>query len=315
MTLLQITARPEVEFVPESTHPYGPLNEAHTALAAVGLDWKVELHELTTVDEGLEVPRNRAVVRVAEGQAKRVLSVVGRDYTPVQNEAFAEFVFAATRYQGAAPPVFSSQFKDELIAGSIALHDVELGGMPVRQSLVLTNAHSSAYSFAAYVRLVTKDDGLDVDALGGSQHWDIKLRHRSQITAHLEDAVAVADRAATVTKAFLVKAEALEAIPATAEDIYAVAKVLAGPKAGPDGIDLVREGLERYLEAERQYAPDGVLSLCGLYLGALRADRGRARRTLRDPIRRADRAFVSNLAGEAAKRRLTIWTAVLRCAA
>lgn len=64
----------------------------HEAILAAGLDWKVELRHLYTEDSqghGIGILNHHCTCRTTDN---RVLGIVGRDYTPLQNgEAFSWF--------------------------------------------------------------------------------------------------------------------------------------------------------------------------------------------------------------------------------
>jgi phage/plasmid-like protein (TIGR03299 family) len=122
---------------------------AELAIEAAGLDYRVELRSLTT-DEGIPVPKRKAVVRTDSNQ---VLGVVGTSYQPIQNHqcfGFLDSVVADGRLRYHTAGALGQGERVWLLAKLPGDIRVKQSDDVTEQYLLLSNSHDGSSALRVF---------------------------------------------------------------------------------------------------------------------------------------------------------------------
>lgn len=161
---------------------------AAEAITAAGLDYKVDLASLKTVD-GTPVVQRKAVVR---GDSKQVLGVVGNSYIPIQNSEAFEFLDTVVADGGLRHHTAGALGKGEriwLLAKLPGYLRVNSSDDITEKFLLLSNSHNGSSALRVFftpIRVVCANT-LAVAHRGGEKQG-VSILHKGDLGAKVREA-------------------------------------------------------------------------------------------------------------------------------
>jgi phage/plasmid-like protein (TIGR03299 family) len=161
---------------------------AREAIVASGLDYRVAIKELATVDQQ-EVPQRKAVVRCDTGD---VLGVVGNSYVPVQNHQAFGFLDAVVADAGLRYHTAGALGKGERIWMLAKLPGaIQVGGSDdlVDKFLLLSNTHDGTTALRVFftpIRVVCQNTLNLAERLAAGQ--GIAIMHKGDLHTKIQEA-------------------------------------------------------------------------------------------------------------------------------
>jgi phage/plasmid-like protein (TIGR03299 family) len=258
------------------------------AIKAAGLDWLVETMEMETMHGGLIIPNHKAVVRTSDC---KVLGVVGKGYTPLQNkdafgffDAFvaageAAYETAGSLRGGARIWILAKLNRDPMVI---------MGNDIVEKYVLLSNGHDGTLAVRTGftgIRVVCANTMSQ--AHGSEASKLMRIRHTSKLTESLEAVREVMDMANANFEASADQYRALARKDINKEDLRKyVTKVFAtktavaeaeadgsDPKAPEKAVEAVERLFEEGRGSDLESAKGtwwGAYNACNEYLGYFR---------------------------------------------
>lgn len=296
------------------------LHEPATAAEAMtnaGLDYAVGLCPLTTLF-GEPVKGRRAVVREDD---RRVLSVVGESYVPIQNQECFNFLDSVVADEGIRYHTAGALGQGERIWLLAKLPDtirVKNSDDITEQFLLLSNSHNGSSALRVFftpIRVVCANTLAAAHSRGESQ--GIAIRHAGDLTAKVTEAKKVLGLAKHFYDDLALKADYLASYYPTSQQLEKFFERLY-PDPAHSTSERTRNIRQRLLQLfehghgqdlpEIRHTAWAALNAVTEYVDHHRPTRGRT------PIERADRRLQSQWFGSGARLKQRAWTLALELA-